>query len=239
MSLSSQAIFDVYVAQSQNVRELGRNRKRLLKDLNWSLLREDAAIVRMKAKMFALLYSAWSEAQFVQILHTPNGFAGSEIRKIARTRAKEGIASGWDAMLAAAIRRVGNPLFNKDLRKREKDLKDAVKEYIRIPSELRNKIAHGQWVVALNRDNTAINADITAGLNALDYVRIEVMFEVHQHLGSIVRDLLQSPKKAFHRDYWTHMVDLDSFRARSKDWSMATKKNELSKKPRPAKVGPE
>lgn len=232
LSLSHAEIKGIYVAQSKNVRALTRNRKYLKKDLNWSLLRDDPAIVAMKTKVFSLLYSAWSEAQFVQILHTPHGFSGSDIERIALTRKASGIGFAWKQMISEAIRLVGDPDSNHDLHEREKFLHDTITIYIHNPSVLRNKIAHGQWVIALNNGNSAINDDLTAELEQLDYVRTDVMFEVHQQLGSIIRDLLQSPKKAFHRDYWAHFVELEQLLLKTKDWTAVTKDAVLSKKPR-------
>ena len=94
----------------------------------------------------------------------------------------------------------------------------------------RNKIAHGQWIVALNRKNTAENPSMTTVLASLDFVRVDVSFRVHEFLGRIIRDLMQSPKKGHFRDFWTNYSNLDAFLGHSLSWSSASKKRELEKK---------
>lgn len=70
----------------------------------------------------------------------------------------------------------------------------------------RNKVAHGQWIVALNRENTAVNTKMTTELGELDTVVIWIWYRVHQHLSSIVEALIESPDRAFHRDYWQEIA---------------------------------
>ena len=62
---------------------------------------------------------------------------------------------------------------------------------------LKQKIAHGQWIVALNRENNAQNPELTQKLAMLDFVEVTKWFEVHNYLGSIVRELVQSPQNEF------------------------------------------
>ena len=109
---------------------------------------------------------------------------------------------------------------NVDFSDRRKELQKIIDNYIKVPSELRNKIAHGQWDYALNRDNTAENASKTLDLRALSVIQITIWSNVHQFLGLIVRDLIQSPKSGFHRNYWINLVKLEQFITKSSTWTM-------------------
>jgi hypothetical protein len=60
---------------------------------------------------------------------------------------------------------------------RRQEIERLVKEHVVEPSLIRNKIAHGQWEIALNRNNSAVNPAITAAIQQLDIVVIDRWFE--------------------------------------------------------------
>jgi hypothetical protein len=158
-----------------------------------------------------------SEAQFTQILHTPFGFLHSEILKIQNQRS---LVESWHLMLDIALQKVGDWNTNKDLETRRTTLKKIIGEYIEKPQELRNKIAHGQWIHALNSSNTKENPDTTSSISDLNVVKITIWFEVHQFLCFIIRDLIQLPQKGFYNNYWTNLTNLEEFLNESQSWTL-------------------
>ena len=72
--MTEQEIFELYVAQSENVRELWKVKESLIKDIHSYIRKNDNYQIQIKTKFLSLLYSAWSEAQFIQIVFTPKGF---------------------------------------------------------------------------------------------------------------------------------------------------------------------
>lgn len=229
--MNDQEILAIYMAQSENVRYLSGVIDSTLRDINLYLRKSNEFEVKVKTKILSLLYSAWSEAQFTQIMFTEHGFMFSEISSIKDHKDRFGIAEGWKYMINKALEKVGDPTTNKDLGKRLDTLLSLIKNYIEEPSILRNKIAHGQWVNALNRENTSINQDLTRKLDELDPVELQKRVEIHKYMGFIVRDLVQSPRGGFHRHYWTNIVNLENYIERTKNWSLESKKKALLKKP--------
>ncbi|MCI5136989.1 MAG: hypothetical protein D3922_00930 [Candidatus Electrothrix sp. AR1] len=229
--MNDQKIFNLYVAQSENVRELWKAKESLVKDLNFNIRKGEDYQVTIKTKFLALLYSAWSEAQFTQIVFTPNGFTYSENRRILRYKKKNGIGKAWKLMLEDAMRKVGDVATRGDLNNRLRKLINISKDYIDEPSQLRNKIAHGEWINALNSKITATNPSVSTVLRRLDPVLVEKRFEVHRFLGYIVRDLIQSPKAGFHKHYWTNIVNLEQYMKKTETWNLQTKKSKLIQKP--------
>jgi hypothetical protein len=229
--MNDQEILDVYMAQSENVRYLNKVIEGAQRDINFYLRKSNDFQVKVKTKMLSLLYSAWSEAQFTQITFTEKGFMYSEICSIKAHKERYGIAEGWKYMINKALEKVGDIDANKDLDRRLVTLLSLVNDYIEEPSILRNKIAHGQWVNALNRDNTAVNNDWSKLLDDLDPVEIGKRVEIHRFMGFIVRDLVQSPKAGFHKHYWTNIVNLENFMKETHNWSLQSKHLALSKKP--------
>ena len=88
-------------------------------------------------------------------------------------------------------------------------LESAIDTHVFDPSLLRNKLAHGQWVVALNRDNNAVQADLTEKIVDLDLVKIMSWVKSHELVTDLVENLIESPKKAFMRDWYGVVLCLE------------------------------
>ncbi|MCK6522304.1 hypothetical protein L6R49_12785 [Myxococcota bacterium] len=224
MSLTVAEIKNVFVLQSRNVRQLEADRVQLRRDLNQSLKRSNTASLAAKTRLYALLYSAWSEAQFVQILHTPSALTGVEIGQVKTKTAAEGIGAGWKRMTQLAFNRVGDETANHTIRSRREFVEKAIDDHIIPMSIVRNKIAHGQWVIALNRNNERENPDITSKIAALDYVKIDVGFMIHKSMAAIFRDLMQSPRRGHYKDFWMHHTELERIVNESSAWNTASKR---------------
>ena len=215
--MTNEELKELQKIQSRNVRHLKKVQKNLTMDINSSLLKGDSFKVSLKTNFYSLLYSALSEAQFVQILYTPHGFREREINRI---KSEGAIFKQWELMIDIALSKVGNHTQNQDLLAKKEYLINIVKEFIEKPQLVRNKIAHGQWLHALNSPMTGENADTSDAISALNVVEISRWFEVHQYLCFIVRDLIQSPGKGFHNNYWEHYSELEEFVTSSRDWTL-------------------
>lgn len=232
--MNNEEIYALYVLQSKNVRKLKKFQKILVRDINQSLIRNDNFQLEVKTKLLALVYCALSEAQFVQILHTPSGFSYSEIQRIKSERS---LAESWKLMIELALDRVNAGWMGiTDLINKKAEIISLIIEYIEGPQELRNKIAHGQWEHALNSTGTKENGMTTARIQELNVVQISIWAEVHQFLGLIIRDLIQSPVKGFHNNYWSHFVELQQFVLKSRTWTLEKRRSDLQKKPRVVRI---
>lgn len=223
-------ILAIYKAQSRNVRHLKQVIQSFKRDINSDIRRGKVFQVETKTKLLALLYSAWSEAQFVQIVYTENGFSSSEIKNLLKSK-KKGITEGWVDMIKLAFKKVGDPVADVELGKKLNKVLSLISDQIKKPSSIRNKIAHGQWIEALSGSLNEVDPAMSSELGGLDSVQIVRQINIHDYLGRIVRDLVQSPTLGFGRDYLVHITELELYAIKTKDWSVATKLNELDKKP--------
>jgi len=225
--MTEQEIRDLHKIQSRNVRHLKRVFKNMTMDINFYLLKNDKFQIAIKTKLLALIYSSISESQFIQILHTPNGYSYAEISQI---QAERSIVDSWKLMLDIALNKVGDWNTNTDLSNRRNQIRQIISDYIESPQELRNKIAHGQWVHALNSKNTKENENTTQRIQNLNVVKISKWAEVHQYLCYIIRDLVQSPQKGFHNNYWINLTELEKYLDKSKNWTIEKRVENLRKK---------
>lgn len=243
--LNQQQIYEIYVLQSRNVRELGRYRRRLKRRLNDALRddqfrpnsgqaarpldhpdrAEDRRSITDYTRLYALVFSAWSEAQLVQILHTPNSFCGKEIQRVQK---KNTISAKWKQMISIAFDKSGNARRNESIKRRTEQVEFVIDNYIFPMSQIRNKIAHGQWIEVLNGTHTAKNTDLTRRVVSLDHAQIDATFGIHEHLGKIVRDLMQSPHNALHNNFAQHWINIEVWTQAAATWSVQTKDAELA-----------
>lgn len=224
---TDEVINDIYILQSRNVRKLLKVKKSLLRDINRNSKLNHISDVEIKTKIYSLLYSAWSEAQFVQILHTPKALFPRDIKDIEIEKKKNGIINGWKLLIKLSINKVKDINKSDDLLARQETIIGIISNHVEKQSIIRNKIAHGQWVHALNKEHTKESFDLTSDLNNLDYVRIDILFKIHYFLGLIMRDLVQSPKKGFHHNYWINITKLENYIEKTRDWSAETKKDKF------------
>ncbi|MCU1125277.1 hypothetical protein JAK51_03355 [Stenotrophomonas maltophilia] len=220
---------DVFQAQTANLRVLEQGWKHIKRGIHRDLLANNKASVELQTKVLALTYCAWSEVAFSKLVHTPHCFELDEIRQIKAAGERGSIVSAWEKCVALALRKIrsrnGNYVPNV-----KQELSRLIKTYIETPSQLRNKVAHGQWQVALNNKNTALNTDLTGSLANLDLVKLDLLKKGCEGLCLIVEALVESPEKAFHRDYWPLLCRVKEQLAAASQFTLSQKLELLKKK---------
>ena len=217
-------MLEVFKASVTNVRELKQQRTNLKRLINQSVKRNDHNSFNALTKLYALLFSSFAELCFLKTIHTPYGFNGDEINQISGQRNLE---QKWNKCIELAFLKINNIANKGDIQNKKQILTRHINNFIIEPSQLRNKIAHGQWSVALNNDNTAINQQTTDKIKALDFVKIDILFSVYEKIGQAVEDLIESPTKAHFNDFYFHMTELETLVDETKGWTMESKIKKL------------
>lgn len=230
MRLTHQRCLRVFKAQCVNTQSLETAERVLRKQINQSIRKRDTASVASLTKVHALLFAAWSEALFSKLIHTPYGFSLTEIEQIIDTNQRLGLERAWIKCIQLGLRKVksGRSNYIPNWDKRFARLVDTI---IADPRQIRNKIAHGQWVSALNRDNNDLNELVTYRIAALDDIEVRRWFLQFSLLAQMVESLIESPNRAFHRDATMSFHRLDEFVKSSSGWSMRTLISKLDRKP--------
>jgi hypothetical protein len=222
---------DIFRAQTKNVQKLNQVRKQINRTINYALRKGDTTSAEIHTRVLALIFCAWVEAQFSKVVHTPYGFTLDEIRQIKEIYQCNGAGVGWETCVELGLRKVVNSPKSNYIPNVRQKLFRIIGEYVVEPSLIRNKIAHGQWEIALNRENTAINNELSNKLHNLDTVSVNIWFDVHSYLAEVVEVLIESPDRAFHRDYWVHVTNLEEFVREAANLNLAEKIKRLQKKP--------
>lgn len=216
----------IFQAQTENVRELERAWSHINRQVNAVIISKDSKGLEVCTRMLALLYCALAEAIFSKLIHTPFCLPISEVEQIKKAASDGGVKQGWVVCAELSIKRIGGAKTNHGPNVL-KCIKGLIEQYIFDPSLLRNKLAHGQWVIALNRENTAINNTITTEISSLDVVELYRRKKSLEKLSAIIEDIIESPNRAHHRDYWAHVTELDTSLKEMSSWSMQRKTSDL------------
>ena len=209
----------VFQAQVKNVQSLKTAMRHVHRSINDALRANDVPRVEAFSKIYAVLFCAWAEANFSKVLHTPHGFGIDEIAQVQAAKA-DGIAAAWKKCVQLGLTHLDakRGSFKPNAQQKLEELIDA---HVFDPSLLRNKLAHGQWVIALNRDNVAVQNDLTSKIAALDVVKIGALIEGHRLLADVVEQLIESPKKAFMRDWYQYVVEIEKQMLESENRTLA------------------
>jgi hypothetical protein len=228
----------VYKAQTTNVRELELAWSHTNKQINSLLITKQNKAVEITTKSLTLIYCALAESIFSKLIHTPYGLTLDEIVQVKKAANNDGVKYGWLKCAELSIRHIdGSKSGHKhNVRLRLTRLIDT---YIFDPSLIRNKLAHGQWSVALNRKNDAVNNAITLEIKKHSIVELYKRKHALTSFSLIMEDIIESPNKAHHRDYWKHMTEMEETQHKLSSWTLQVKIDQLTKKKnfRPVKPG--
>lgn len=236
--LSDAQIQVVFSAQVKNVRNLNSAWDHLVRTINRDLISANQASIKTHTQLLGLLYCSWAESAFLKLTHTPRGFDGSLIRQIQQYKKDNGISEAWKKCLQLGLMRVPAAKDAGDLANIRQTLVRLIGTYIEEPALLRNKMAHGQWVVALNRENTAVNQDISNKIDALDVVQLSRLKNATEILINCVELLIQSPNKHFRSSIWEYVSKHDEQLTEQSKWTLSEKIAQLkARAPRSRSVG--
>ena len=221
----------IFNAQVANVRALKTAFRHIRRAVNDGLRKGNDAQASVHTKVLAQTFCSWAEANFSKVVHTPHGFTLVEIAEVKRVWATQSLADAWIKAVDLGLQKVpAQPSgFVLDA---GQTIQRHIKTYVTNPALLRNKVAHGQWEVALNRSNTAVNPNLTAAMANIDIVEIDRWYGGHERLAAIVESLIESPDRTFARDYWPQLASLEDFARDSQLWTMAAKLEAFRRKAR-------
>lgn len=220
---------DIYVASCKNEKRIKNEVRQLNQALNNAIKNNRHQAIETLTPILALLYSAYAEVAFIKMIHTPYGFESSYIEQILSQRYLE---EKWQKCLEFAFDRILKESNKGEVANQRKQLNAILDKYIIEPSQIRNKIAHGQWSVCLNTNNTAINNELTLKLQNLDCVQIFRLFEIYKKFAECVEDLIESPYKAHYRYYYPKMEELKLYIEKTSGYTLATKTKLLQSSPK-------
>jgi hypothetical protein len=164
--------------------------------------------LRTLLRLYSFLLGAWAECRLRKLIHEEFGFNDAERMAII---AKATQLEQWEETINVAFRKHHN-LPNAQLNARTLGVTSAarhdallqvLKQDLSIVIEIRNKLAHGQWIYPLNSEGTAVESNKYQLINAENLLSLEFKLAMLKHLADAIHDLVVS-QGTFERDFDKH-----------------------------------
>jgi hypothetical protein len=168
--------------------------------------------LRSLLRLYSFLVGAWIETRLRKLLHEEFGFTESERNQIEQ---KSSQLEQWKETVDLAFRKhhkiTKAPLDERNLgvahAARRSALHEVLSNELRILIEIRNKLAHGQWVYPFNNEGNAVESDKYTLINKENLQSLQFKYSLAEHLADAVHDLVVSPT-TFERDFEGHFKKL-------------------------------
>ncbi len=229
--MQHQDLHPLFHAHCDNVRELKRAWRHINRAVNAGVLAGDFEAVSIQTRLLALVYCAYAESVFQKTVSTPGGFTQDQIHQIQAEKNRS-IVDGWKKCAQLAFMQVDGQ-NSGHVPNAIQNLNRLIEEFIKDPSVLRNRLAHGQWRVALNSAGDKINQELTEEIESIDVVVLTRNRDALEKLVNIFEDVIKSPTKTHPRDYWVHITAMEESQRKMAAWTFEQKVEKLlRKKPR-------
>lgn len=214
----------LFSAAVSNSREAASAVRAFKKQANHTLCFGSQSETRLVTNLSVILFSVWAECELLRLIYTPYGFTDSEICEILK---QPSVEEKWKKILLIGMNRTHLDREGSLRSKFTPMLTNLIEIYIVGPAKLRNKIAHGQWMAAFNNSCTAINDETTKRLREVDLIEIERWHAVFKELSLILEDTIESPHRAFRRDSWQRIINIEERLSHMKGWTIESKRTIL------------
>ena len=161
-------------------------------------------------RLYALLLASWAECRLSKLLYEPNGFSNIERSGIAL---RETQIERWMAIIEVAFRKhynIPNAVLSINTLphsawSKYESVIQLVDVDLRPIIELRNKLAHGQWVFPLNDEGNDVSQAQMDALRLENLLSLQFKKSLITSLADIVNDLIVS-RPTFERDFDQHFL---------------------------------
>ena len=187
-----------------------------------SLDSETLSKIKLLTKLAIPVYTAYSEAIFLKLIYTPCGVTKQEIDQIFTVQKRQSIIQAWKETLIISTRKSIGKKSNF-LPNSRKKIEQIINRYLQEPSELRNKIAHGQWTCTFNKHNSALTHETSAKIEKITIVDIDIWLSAFTTLGELLFLANQSPLKGYSEQYWNKITKIEQELERRSSWTFNKK----------------
>ncbi|MCC8442849.1 hypothetical protein [Xanthomonas cannabis] len=178
--------------------------------------RDPQKSLRSMLRLYSFLLGAWAECRLRKLLHEQYGFTNDERGEILAVDTQLG---QWQRTVDLAFRKHHQiPKADLDSRvlgvshaARRDALHSVLSGELKIIIEIRNKLAHGQWVYPFNNEGTAVESEKYLLINKENFQSLQFKYALLGHLADAAHDLVVSPT-TFQRDFDGHFRRLEQVR---------------------------
>lgn len=183
------------------------------RDLKTSIALEQEENIYVYTKLLSHLITCWIEVRILKLIFesTKNKtgiFTSDEVNKILKTPT---LADKWKIALNIAVCKAYKIKFKNDAkfikrklqptpRYRYTEILNIIDVDILNSAQLRNRIAHGQWLYAFTNDLSAFSSPLTRCLRKENIIELQQRKAIFSNISQIIHDLVVS-EPTFDRDF--------------------------------------
>jgi len=202
MAITNEKLYRYHVTNIRSV-EIALNQSALA--ARKAIAKKNNPAIKSFVSLNAVLLGAWSENRLKKLLFENNGFSDAE-RTIILSQQSQ--IDQWLKLTEVSFRKHYNvtnaPLNSSNLpftaNAQYAELTSILDADLRSIIELRNKLAHGQWIYPLNSDGTDLERGKYQLLNAENLLSLQFKKSMLNSLSDIIHDLVVS-LPTFERDF--------------------------------------
>ena len=181
--------------------------------------------LRSLVRLYALILGCWAETRLRKLLHEQGGFSEAKRQEIMESDSR---ICQWKSLVDIAFRKHYG-LKNTNITRTSigvasfayyEVLHEVLDEELAIVIQIRNKLAHGQWIYPLNAKETDMNCVHYMKINKENLLSLQFKYDLLIHLSNLTHDLVVS-HETFQRDFESHFQKLEQVRhnLKSRDYS--------------------
>lgn len=211
MPLSNKELYAIHVA---NLKSVNSGRLQIELQIKHALSTGNQPTYQTLLRVYILLAAASAECRLRKLLYEPNGFSDAQRIVILDERSQ---LDRWKKAVELAFRTRYNrpraPISALGIGEipfyQFQTINSLLDQRLAPVIELRNSLAHGQWVRLLNSDENEISNRQMAAINTENSLSVHFKSKLIDHLSKVIHDLV-SGGVAFERDYGRHFALINS-----------------------------
>ena len=167
-------------------------------------------------RLYAFLLGAWAETRLHKLINESGAFSDEEKTKIFSQGTH---LDQWIKIVEVSFRKYYK-ITKSDLNEKTlphsafhklNTIRDILDGDLRLIIEVRNKLAHGQWVYPLNSSCTDVESNKYALINKENIMSLQFKRALLSTVADIIHDLVVSIP-TFHRDFDSHYKNIVNIR---------------------------
>lgn len=199
----------LYQFHVANLQEIDRAMDKIARFLRMAISQNDEITASAFMRLYALLLGAWAECRLRKLVYEPKGFDETE-RNIVKSESTQ--LEQWQKAVEVAFRRqykipkavLSASVLSHSAYSRYVTLSDMLTNDLGSVIELRNKLAHGQWVYPFNSEGDDVAKEQMNALRVENLLSLQFKKTLLETLSSAIHDLVVS-KPTFERDFDDHI----------------------------------
>ncbi|MBI2331464.1 MAG: hypothetical protein HYU84_04750, partial [Chloroflexi bacterium] len=205
----------LYKFHVENLRAIESAMAQIDSALKIAIKEQRQDLVSSHTRLYSLLLGVWSECRLVKLLFEKNGFGPKEREYILGNKDKNTKYDQWGKALEMGFRKQYNikkaklnptSLLHSVYTKYQTLLSILENDLMPI-IEIRNKLAHGQWVYPLNSDQNEIAQEQMDFLREENLLTLRFRKTILSSLALTIHDLVVS-QPTFERDFDIHFKQI-------------------------------